>query len=337
MSSVERVPDPSRAAAGRGPRIHHDALASRHVIVAPCRAERPDEADLAAGGGGPAEWCPFCAGNESRTPPDVLRAPADPAQPWRCRIVANRFPFVAPAEPPAAGVAEGGRAAHGVHDILIESASHERSILALDDDAWREVWELARRRLAEFAARGDLAWATVFKNSGPRAGASLEHLHSQLVALDFVPPFLTLELAAAAAAADPFGALVATARAEGRVVAERGGVVAVVPPAGRQPFETWLMPVERGAFFHAAPPTHVAAVADLTRWFVARLERIAPGADYNWWLHQAPHEPGAARATWHWHLEMLPRLSQFAGFELGTGCHVNPLTAAESARRLRED
>jgi UDPglucose--hexose-1-phosphate uridylyltransferase len=336
MSSVDPVSEPLRDAAG-GPRLHHDALAARHVIVAPSRAERPADADLAARGGEPAEWCPFCAGNESRTPPDTLRTPVDTAVPWRARIVANRFPFVAAAAPAAAAEpAAGGRAAHGVHDVVIESAAHETSILGLDAGAWREVWELSRRRLADLAGRGDLAWATVFKNSGSRAGASLEHLHSQLVALDFVPPFMTLELAAAAAAADPFGDLIAAARAEGRVVAETDGVVAVVPSAPRQPFETWLVPVEPAAFFHAATPAHVAAVADLTRWFVTRLERLAPGADYNWWLHQAPHRSAAAAATWHWHLEMLPRLSQLAGFELGTGCHVNPLSAAESARRLRD-
>jgi UDPglucose--hexose-1-phosphate uridylyltransferase len=195
---------------------------------------------------------------------------------------------------------------------------------------------MCQQRLADLARRDDLAWATVFKNSGPRAGASLEHLHSQLIALDFVPPQMAAELAAARSVADPFGSLVAAARAEGRVVAERGGVVALVPPAPRQPFETWLVPTAAAAFFHAAPAEHVAAVADLTRWFVERLERLAPRADYNWWLHQAPHDIAAAPPTWRWHLEIMPRLTHLAGFELGTGCHITTLAAPEAARRLRE-
>jgi hypothetical protein len=82
------------------------------------------------------------------------------------------------------------RPAHGVHDVVIEAADHVRSILAVDPAHWRDVWELCRQRLAALADRSDLAWATVFKNSGPRAGASLEHLHSQLIALDFVPPVI---------------------------------------------------------------------------------------------------------------------------------------------------
>jgi UDPglucose--hexose-1-phosphate uridylyltransferase len=320
--------------AARGPRLHHDALASRHVFVAPQRGERPDDADLAAAGGGPGAWCPFCVGNESRTPPDILRTPADPALPWRARIVANGYPVVMHHADAAVHAAE--RPAHGVHDVVIESAAHERSILDLDPAAWRDVWMMCQRRLADLAARDDLAWATVFKNSGPRAGASLEHLHSQLVALDFVPPAVAAELAAAQAATDPFGRLIAAARAAGRVVAETGGVVALVPPAPRQPFETWLVPVTAAAFFHAAPAEHVAAVADLTRWFVERLDRLAPGADYNWWLHQAPQRPADVPPAWHWHLEILPRLSPLAGFELGTGCHITTLAAGEAARRLRE-
>jgi UDPglucose--hexose-1-phosphate uridylyltransferase len=221
--------------------------------------------------------------------------------------------------------------------VVIESAAHERSILALDAAAWRDVWELCQRRLGDLAGHGDLAWATLFKNSGPRAGASLEHLHSQLVALDFVPPLVAAELAAAATAADPFGDLVRAARSAGRVVAERAGVVALVPPATRQPFETWILPVDPEPLFHAAAGERVAAVADLTRWFVERLERLVPGADYNWWLHQAPYRPAAAARRWHWHLEIVPRLAPFAGFELGTGCHVTALAPAESARRLRAD
>jgi len=319
-----------------GPRLHHHALAARHVLVAPRRAERPAEADLAAVGGDPRAWCPFCAGNESRTPPEVLRAPPEPGRPWRSRIVPNAFPFVGLDGGMAAPRTAADRPAGGVHDVVVEAAAHERSILAVDAADWRDVWELCRLRLAALAVRDDLAWATVFKNSGPLAGASLAHVHSQLVALDFVPPLMAAELAAAARHEDPFGELLAAAAAAGRIVREADGIVAVVPPAPRQPFETWLVPVGREPFFHAARAAQVAAVADLTRWFVERLERLVPGADYNWWLHQAPHHASAGTTAWHWHLEIVPRLAQLAGFELGTGCHVSTLAPAEAARRLRE-
>lgn len=327
--------DPLQAAAG--PRIHHDPLVARRVFVAPDRADRPNEADLVAGADDDRLVCPFCAGNESATPPDVLRTPADASRPWRARIIPNRYPvLVDQAWGAAAGNSAGARAARGVHDVVIESAAHERSVLALEPDAWRDVWELCRLRVAMLEDRGDLAWAMIFKNSGPAAGASLAHVHSQLVAFDFVPP--AIEAKMIAAERESFAGLLAVAAAEGRIVREQDGVVAVVPHAPRQPFETWIVPRDPAPHLHAAPAGHVAAVADLTRWFVARLAAVAPAADYNWWLHQWPfrgHIP--ARPDWHWHLEILPRLAPLAGFELGTGCHITTMTPAESARRLRGD
>jgi UDPglucose--hexose-1-phosphate uridylyltransferase len=328
----------------RDPLVHHDASTGRSVFVAPRRDERPGDAELAAahaaGGaaGDSAAWCPFCAGNEDRTPPDVLRAPADPATAWQARIVPNRYPFVeASRSGPTA--AAGPQPAHGVHDVVVESPRHETSILAIDPAGWRAAWELVRCRLADLAGREDLAWGTVFKNSGPRAGASLEHVHSQLVAVDFLPPAVRLELEAAGRSADPFADLLADARRKGRIVLEAAGLVALVPAAPRQPCELWIMPATRERFFHAAPPATAAALADLTRELVGRFARLLPGVDYNWWLHEAAwrdREFAAAAERWHWHLEILPRATELAGFELATGCHITALPAAEAAARLRD-
>jgi UDPglucose--hexose-1-phosphate uridylyltransferase len=328
------------------PRLHHDPVTSRTVIVAPQRATRPHDADRPADAD-PAtafrDWCPFCAGNEHRTPPAWLRAPSDAAKPWRARVVPNLYPFAV--ESPYAADAGVGqppllpRAAHGVHDVVIESAAHERTVAALDAGAWRDVWDLCRRRLAALAGRSDLAWATIFKNSGPQAGASLEHLHSQLVALDFVPQVIATEVAAVTHAPHLFYDLITAAERTGRIVAEQADIVLLVPPAPRQPFEAWILPRTPEPFFHATTAARAAAVADLTRLYVTRLERLVPGADFNWWLHQLPfgtRATAAARESWHWHLEILPRLSSFAGFELATGCHITTLPPDESAALLIE-
>jgi len=319
------------------PRIHHDPLADRRVFVAPGRAARPDDATLVAGGGGdPRDWCPFCAGNESRTPPASERVPVDASLPWRARVVPNRYPVAVDTGggPRPAG---SGRAAGGVHDVVIESAAHDRSVLTVAPEAWRDVWELVRRRLAAVARRDDVAWACVFKNSGPRAGASLEHLHSQLVGLDIVPDAVAREVTAVTARPDAFAATVAAARREGRIVNEAADLVALVPEAPRQPLETWILPTAPEAFFHATSAERVSALADLTRWFVARLAALAPDADYNWWLHQLPytgHDDLAGH--WHWHLEIVPRITPLAGFELATGCHISVMPPHEAARLLRD-
>jgi len=322
----------TRRAAAADPRIHHHPLAVRTVFVAPRRAARP--ADLGLDAVHADAPCPFCPGHESLTPPAVLRAPAIEEAPWHARIIPNRYPVVEPLATEDGDV----RPAHGVHEVVIESAAHVRSILAVPRDRWREVWELIRRRLEMLAADERLVWATVFKNSGEHAGASLEHLHSQLVALDFVPPVMAAELAAAAAMTDPFGDLVRRAEATGCVVATAADLVALVPPAPRQPFETWIVPRVSEPHFHATSAARVAALADLTQDVVARLAQAAPRADFNWWLHQAPFTRPAVESPqhWHWHLEILPRLAHFAGFELGTGCHITTAAPEESARLLTD-
>jgi len=323
----------------RDPLVHHDAWTGRAVIVAPSRDRRPTGADLAAEhvGHGPAVWCPFCAGNEHRTPPDVLRTPPEP-EPWRARIVPNRYPFAEPAPQPLAHDVT-PRPAHGVHDVVIESPRHDTSILSIDAATWAAGWQLVRRRLADLAARGDLTWGTVFKNSGPRAGASLDHVHSQLVAIDFLPPAVATEFAAAATRTDPFADLLDEARAAGRIVHEERGLVALVPAVPRQPYETWILPSARQPHFHAAAADDAATLARLTHELVGRITRLLPGIDFNWWLHDAAwRADGTASVVdrWHWHLEILPRASELAGFELATGCHVNPLPAIEAAARLRD-
>ena len=336
------------------PHLHHDPLTARTVFVAPGRAQRPNELE------GATIRCPFCAGNESLTPPALLRSPRSAAEPWRARIVPNQFPIVTDtAAGPAGQAGQAGdvrqtgaqtstqtltqRPAHGVHEVVIESPAHVRSILAIDPDGWQEVWELCRERLAALSNQSGLAWATVFKNSGPRAGASLEHVHSQLVALDFVPPAILAELAVAGRTADPFGDLLRLAAAEDRIVEQAGDLVALVPPAPRQPFETWILPLTAERYFHATTSDRVAALAALTQSLIGRLDRLLPEADYNWWLHQPPyaqavatHLGGPVPARWHWHLEIMPRINGLAGFELGAGCHITTATPKDSARRLRD-
>jgi UDPglucose--hexose-1-phosphate uridylyltransferase len=266
-----------------------------------------------------------------------LVAPGTTPDTWLARIIPNRYPFVEPVPPEARDLADGQRPAHGVHDVVIESPRHDTSILTVAADAWQASWSLIQRRLAALATRSDLAWGTVFKNSGPQAGASLAHVHSQLVAIDFVPAALAAELAAAATRADPFGELIAEAVTSGRVVASLGDLIAIVPVAPRQPCETWILPTSREAYFHATSPARVSALAELARDIVGRLASVLPTSDYNWWLHEAPwRDTSPVTDRWHWHLEILPRTTPLAGFELGTGCHVTAWPATEAAARLRD-
>ncbi len=323
------------------PTIHHDPLSGRDVFIAPRRAARPS--DLA---GMPAGPCPFCAGNEHLTTADLVRWPEPAAGSWKARIVPNRYPVVEPStagEPNSQdtnGQTAFVTAAHGLHEVVIESPDHVASVLDVPAADWQQVWKLGQRRLGQLAAAEQFSWATIFKNGGTAAGASLEHLHSQLIAIDRVPPTVAAKCQQLAEAPGRFAELLADAAASGRIVSRRGSVIALVPPAPRQPFEVWLVTDAPAAFFHQAGPEEVKAVAELTQCFAAALDHLVPAASFNWWLHQFPFVAAAAvqplATHWHWHLEIVPRLAPLAGFELGTGCHISTLPPATTARLLRQ-
>jgi len=324
------------------PALHHDRLSGREVYIAPRRARRPS--DLHDGQSPP---CPFCAGHEHLTPAAVRQWPDDLRTPWKARISPNRYPVVEKLSdhesitvPTDGGPKAAWRPVHGVHEVIVEAADHVDSILDIAPADWCGVWELCRQRLTDLANQNDLTWVTLFKNGGLTAGASLAHLHSQLIAIDRVPPTIRVKCQQLATSPELFTQTITDADTDDRILCRRNDVVALVPAAPRQPFEVWLVTEPAAAFFHTASTMQIEAVASLTRATVAALQKLVPGASFNWWLHQFPStaEPVVRQLAphWHWHLEILPRLTPLAGFELGTGCHINTVAPRIAAAALRE-
>jgi len=330
---------PATADLEREPWICLDPLSQMSVFLAPQRGDRPIDIDESAPASQPARQqadCPFCSGNETLTPPDLIRLPENAE--WQARVVPNRFPIVrttvdAPAASRATNV-KATRPAYGIHEVLIESPHHDTRVEHVIPETWATAWRAAWQRLAAFAAHPQLRWAMLFKNAGPRAGASLPHVHSQLVGLDFVPGVIDAKTALLHQEPQLHDRVIADARREGRIWAEAGGVVAFVPSAARQPFESCIMPCTAEPHFHNTPVESVAAVASLTQRYAQRLSELAAQADYNWWLHQPAFHDNESLSGWHWHLEIMPRLTQLAGFELGSGCHISTMPATEAAALL---
>lgn len=324
------------------PQLRRDPLSGTAVFLAPQRGARPIEFADTGGPGNPdgeQVACPFCRGHENLAPPSVLSLPE--SGDWQARIVPNRYPIVAdPGSvavtgkplPPGAPL---WRAAVGVHDVLIESPEHDTHVEAIAPATWAIAWQAAHQRLAALAAHAHLRWAMLFKNSGPTAGASLAHVHSQIVGLDFVPPAIQHKHARLRADGNLHSQVLEAADSERRIWAEDEDLVAFVPTAARQPFETCIMPRAVEPHFHRAPAASVAAIARLTHRYSQRLAELTGGGNYNWWLHQAPFHDHDATTGWHWHLEIMPRLTQLAGFELGTGCHITTMPPEEAAKLLR--
>ncbi|MEX2318165.1 MAG: DUF4931 domain-containing protein [Pirellulales bacterium] len=328
------------------PELRTDWLTGRTVIVAENRAQRPNEyahetphGELASAGGSGGlhrSSCPFCAGNESQTPPAAYQS-SDAQGRWRVRVVPNKFPALTsdPIHPTAS-------AAIGAHEVIIESARHADRMSALSEAELRDVLEAYAQRLLHWQADGRFGYGLVFKNQGPQAGASLAHVHSQLVALPDIPAAPMRELERAERDFNDHGScaycrLLESERSSGeRIVLDSGGYVAFCPFASLQPLEVWLLPAAHESWFerppHADEFDHLAKVL---KALLGRLETIVPGASYNMLLRTAPWQTGSADA-FHWRIELLPRITALAGLELAAGIHINPLPPEKAARRLRD-
>lgn len=363
------------------PELRTDRLTGRTVLVAENRAHRPNEfacgpsasdfGELPSGLSLRVEDsraatgldCPFCAGNESRTPPAVYELP-DGAGGWRVRVVPNMYPAVTLGDCPLfLPPEEVGRQcdkqekatvplssshlaspALGAHEVIIESPRHVDRISALSVPDFRHVLAAYARRLRHWQGDGRFNYALVFKNQGPRAGASMAHVHSQLIALPQVPPMVERELDRAKRLHEkdqvcPYCQLIDEERSCGaRLVLDRDGYVAFCPFASLQPMEVWLMPaVHEPAFERPAPSSALDRLAAVLHGLIGKLEAAVPGAAYNLSLRTAPWRDAAATDPWfHWRIELLPRVTPLAGLELAAGVHINPLPPEQAARRLRD-
>ncbi len=326
------------------PQLRCDPIVDRQVLIAPERAARPTELET-TGHLAHHAACPFCEGHERETPHEVQalrRAGTAPDGPgWRVRVVPNRFPavkkvsgaFSAPEKAPDTFFS-----AYGVHEVVIECPQHESSMAAFSEEQVRDVFAIYRDRLVAVRADPRLAYAQVFKNHGAAAGASVEHAHSQILAGTVVPREVRAELDAATLYHAQHGRcvfcdLIERELAAGdRVVLAGEHVVAIAAWAGRFPYETWLLPRTHAAHYDRLRDAELSDLAAVTRLVLRQLAAAARDPAYNIVLHTAPP---AADDAFHWHWEILPRLTGIAGYELATGCYLNPLPPEDAAARLR--
>jgi UDPglucose--hexose-1-phosphate uridylyltransferase len=258
------------------------------------------------------------------------------------RVFANKFPALyADGEVVATGEGIYDRMdGVGVHEVIVEGPDHRAGLGTLDVAHVGEILIAYRERLRALRHDPRLEYALVFKNHGAAAGASLDHGHSQLVATPILPELVADELAGAARYFRMKERCVwcdvvrQERRDRVRIVLEDGGFLVLAPFAPRFPYETWILPAAHQASFDALAGEHVTALARVLRELMVRLGRLFNDPPYNFALHTAPlREP--APEHFHWHIEVMPKLTRLAGFELGTGFFINPTPPEDAARFLR--
>lgn len=272
---------------------------------------------------------------------------------WAVRVVPNKYPAVC--EPPG-GVCQpsGGRAplrpkdeglfrsapGRGRHEVIIESPRHVASVSELSAQEAAFVFRVYRDRMQQLKAEQCFKYVQIFKNAGPAAGASLEHIHSQLVALYEVPEVVEQELRSCADYYRRHGQglmarlLESELDAGTRIVAQTQRVVAFCPYASRFAWEVWVMPRRPVPRYEDSEDAEIEEAAQVIRDLIGRIECLAGQTAYNYFLHSLPFD-GAVTEHYHWHVELVPRLTKTAGFEWSTGCFINPVAPEWAAEQLR--
>jgi len=319
------------------PELRHDVLTGRLVLLAADRGARPvtfaaSSPDASGAMTPTTRACPFCPGHEHETPPELARiGPGEPGSSgWRVRAFPNLFPIVGGDTP--------GPGATGAHEVVVLSPDHDATFAELDADQAVEVLTALRDR-ARAQRRAGHAHTQVLINQGRPAGASIEHPHAQVVALDFVPP-------AVAVAVDRFASFgtdpVLTDRADAlereQQVVAGGEVSAWCPTGSASPFETRIAAVGGGTRLEDGTDGQVLGVALVLRDVLGALGRAltepSRNIPYNVVVHNGP---AIEDPPYHWWISVVPRIAVVAGFEMGTAVLVNTVEPREAAQRLRAE
>lgn len=296
-------------------------------------------------------FCPFCYGNESKTPPEIqaYRPNQNGGQPqrdssgWTVRVVPNKFPALGiegNLDRQAEGLFDKMNGV-GAHEVIVENNEHNATLASMSPKNIEDVLWTFRDRILDLKKDRRLKYILIFKNYGEAAGATLEHTHSQLIALPVVPIYVAEEIEGAKQyyiykERCVFCDIVRQETETGiRVVAENDDFLTIAPYAPRFPFETWILPKQHESAFENSSSRMFQNLAKSIRTLLNKANRVLDDPPYNLVIHSSPTQD-SNNDHYHWHIEFVPKLTKVGGFEWGTGFYINPTPPEEAAKFLRE-
>jgi UDPglucose--hexose-1-phosphate uridylyltransferase len=335
--------------------LRWDPLKLHWVIIATDRGRRPrdfqvepEEKEMTS--------CPFCYGNEDKTPREIFAIrPSGPADSpnWKVRVIPNKYPALrieGEIRSRGYGIYDVMNGI-GAHEVIIETPQHDKGFADLSVAEITDVLRAYRARYLDLRRDFRFRYMVLFKNHGVRAGATLAHSHSQLIAVPLTPPVAATELRICREFYQSkerciFCDLIDFELTSGdRVVKEFSNFVSVTPYASCFPFELRLYPKRHSHDFALMDDGQLGELAVAMKDMLLRLKRVLKDPPYNFILHTAPPQQprlgkpdywGSLEYDYHWHIELVPRLTQIAGFEWGTGFYINPTSPEDAAAFLRE-
>lgn len=292
--------------------------------------------------------CPFCPGNESMTRPEILVYTSNKCRipntdEWDLRIIPNNKPILQ-IEGDLNRRAEGmydKMEGIGAHEIIIETPDHNANINNIAPSYYENIFKASIARIKDLRNDTRLAYILIFKNSGISAGAAYEHPHSQLIAMPIVPRRVKEEIDGSkkyfsykerCVYCDIISHEISN---KSRVIIENEHFVAICPYASRYPFETWILPKKHNSDFDSISNYELTSFSEITYKVFSKINKVLDDADYSLLIHTSPLKESSLE-HFHWHMEIIPKLTKISGFEWGTGLYVNPVKPEEAAKYLGE-
>lgn len=328
------------------PQLRKDPIIGRWVIISTERGKRPSSfgtTEKKPTGG----FCPLCPGNEDKTPPEVFAyrpyGSLPDTQGWSLRVVPNKFPALrieGDLDRRAEGIYDKMNGV-GAHEVIVECPDHNQTLSSVSVPHFEKVLLTYRSRINELYKDKRFKYVFIFRNEGEAAGASLAHPHSQLIALPVVPKRLMEELISCK---DYFNykerciycdIIRQEKDQDVRIINENRDFISIAPFASRFPFETWILPKRHNSSFEETPELLYASLAEVFSDVLKRLDISLEHPPYNFMLHTSPGNE-KINDYYHWHFEIIPRLTRVAGFEWGSGFYINPTSPEDAAKFLRE-
>lgn len=327
------------------PEFRQNMATKEWVIVSPGRGKRPSDF---AGESEKKELpphfkkdCPFCPGNENHTPEAVYRSPDEGN--WQIRVVPNKFAALQPDLATTRSNVGSFLAAKGfgIAEVVIESPEHHKTIAVMQLGEVSAVLTAYRQRYKSIAGNADINLITIFRNHGPRAGTSLEHPHSQIIATPIVPPHVRYPIEQSIQHYDQLGRCVycdmieEERKQKERLIIDTDNFLAFCPFAARTPFEARIYPKRHMPSFSSIDNEEIEELAWVLRNLLLKIYNCLSNPDYNYVIRSAPIGDEDTRYL-HWYMLIVPKITTPAGFEIGSGIYINSVAPEDSARYLRE-
>lgn len=327
--------------------LRRDPVVGRWVIVNQTYPKKPQDFRVEPHHYDEPTNCPFCFGNEHMTPPEIQAFRHEKTLPnapgWQIRVVPNKFPALqieGDLDKRGLGLFDLSNGV-GAHEVIIETPYHTKDIPDLELHEIEKILEMYALRSKDLEKDRRFKYIMIFKNYGPAAGASLDHNHSQLIALPMIPKNVLEELVGATEYYEfrercVFCDIIRQeVQEKERIIVENKHFLSFCPFVSRSSFEAWIIPKTHQASYCEITKEGIAELAGILKEVLSRIKRALNDPPYNFIIHTSPIDE-EERHGYHWHMEIMPRLSRIAGFEWGTGFYAVETPPETAVKYLTE-